>query len=507
MNPFGNGISLIAENFQTQFKNIKGRPIIINHIAREHPSMAASEMINSLIRTHYEDDNLDTMARCTCGHLTGGFNEGLICPMPDCGTVVARSIDRPLESNIWLEVPEGIPAFISPTFWSMFNENMSSTKLDLLEWLTDPYYRPPLPISENVKNVINYLESNGVKRGLANFYEDFDRIMELTLVPNPILKHRNGPSGKPWMKEALCRDMRTWVRKYRDCIFSPIMPFPSRIVFPSEQSGFTTYIDPNMPLAFDAVKTLCSIENSPTSLTPRKINTLVVKVIKQYTAYHQGFRKSTCGTKRGIFRRQLGSTRSPFTARAVIAPLAVAHEYDEIHTPWSMTVSLLRVDIASMLLKSPYDMNPRDIYKLIDDSTLTYNSLIHEVINKLIEQCPEGGIPVSMLRNPTLARLSNQIFRITKVITNVHVKAILISVLVIKGPNADFDGDMLQVKLLRDNKEKKLYSRFGSHLGIVDTSVPRRVKGIITHHPEVITMANNFLEHYRMKEWQPSSAA
>lgn len=499
-NPFGNGISLTVDDYQQMFKNLKGRPIIINHIARDNPSMNASEMINTLIRNHYEDDNLDTMARCLCGYYTGGFNEGLICPMPDCGTVVARSIDRPLESNIWLQVPEGIPAFIIPAFWSLFNSNMSSTKLDLLEWLTDPFYRPAAPEAENVKGVINYLEANGVKRGLANFYNDFDRIMDLVLVPNPTLKHRNVPNGKPWIKEALCRDMRSWIKKYRKCIFSPLMPFPSRIVFPSEQSGFTTYIDPNMPLAFDAVKTLCSIENSPTRLTERKINTLVVKVIKQYTAYHEGFRRSTCGTKRGIFRRQLGSTRSPWTARAVIAPLAGKHEYDEIHTPWSMTVALLRVDIASMLMKDPYNMNPRQIYKRIDEGTLTYDPLIHEVINKLIAQCPEGGIPVSMLRNPTLARLSNQIFRITKVITNVDVKAILISVLVIKGPNGDFDGDMLQLKLLRDNKERRMYSRFASHLGIIDTSAPRRIKSIVTHHPEVITMANNFLEHYRTKK-------
>ena len=500
MKPFDNGISLTVVDYQQMYKNLKTRPVIINHIARDYPSMNASEMINALIRNHYEDDNLDTMARCMCGHLTGGFNEGLVCPLPDCKTVVARSIDRPLESNIWMEVPEGIPAFVNPIAWSIINANMSSTKFDLMQYLTEPHYRPPAPEAENVKSVINYLEANGVKRGLANFYNDFDHIMDVVLVTNPMLKHRNGPNGKPWIKEALVRDMRHWVKKYRKCIFSNRLPFPSRIVFPSEQSGFTTYIDPNMPAAFDSVKTLCSIENSPTRLTERKVNSLVVKTIMQYTAYHEGFRRTTCGTKRGIFRRQLGSTRSPWTARAVIAPLAGKHEYDEIHTPWSMTVALLRVDIASMLMKEPYNMNPREIYKRIDDGTLTYDPLIHEVIDKLIAQCPEGGIPVSMLRNPTLARLSNQIFRITKVITNVNVKAILISVLVIKGPNGDFDGDMLQLKLLRDNKERRMYARFAPHLGIIDTAAPRRIKSIVTHHPEVITMANNFLEKYRTKK-------
>jgi len=62
-----------------------------------------------------------------------------------------------------------------------------------------------------------------------------------------------------------------------------------------------------------------------------------------------------------------------------------------------------------------------------------------------------------------------------------------------------FDGDQMQIKLLRDNKERRLFRRLMSHLGIIDTSKPRRVKGIITHHPEVIAMANNFLRYYRSK--------
>lgn len=42
-----------------------------------------------------------------------------------------------------------------------------------------------------------------------------------------------------------------------------------------------------------------------------------------------------------------------------------------------------------------------------------------------------------MLRNPTLERLSSQDFRITKIIRNTDVYAIKISVLAIKGKNAD----------------------------------------------------------------------
>lgn len=63
--------------------------------------------------------------------------------------------------------------------------------------------------------------------------------------------------------------------------------------------------------------------------------------------------------------------------------------------------------------------------------------------------------------------------------------------------NATFDGDQLQVKLLVDNKEKRQFARLASHLNIMDTDHPNRVGGHITFHPEVTTMANNYLSYYR----------
>lgn len=50
---------------------------------------------------------------------------------------------------------------------------------------------------------------------------------------------------------------------------------------------------------------------------------------------------------------------------------------------------------------------------------------------------------------------------------------------------------MYQTKLMIDNKEKRQFSRLRAHLGIMDADSPHRVKGIITLHPESITMLNN----------------
>ena len=479
-----NGISLKLISHDRVFANTPS-PVIVNDIAATLATGRAAETINELIRTHYPDDKLNTLPACECGSMVGGFNEGLICDQ--CHTVVQRVVDRPLRSHIWMRTPNEIPAFISPRFWAMFQAATTTNRFDILEWLTDPQYIPggrgnsTVDKDPRVRAVVDFLNENQIKRGLKNFY-----------------KFKTNQKDRPGEIPPYV-ELRDLIDKYRDCIFSRYLPFPSRIVLVSEQAGNNTYIDPNMSPAFNAVKTLCSIENDPMRLSTKAIESRTVKVIKMLAEYYTFFKQKTCGTKKGIFRRQLGSTRSPYTGRAVIAPLAMHHEYDEVHTPWAWTISLCRVLLENKLLAR--DFNPRELFRVIDKHTSNAigpgADLLDEILKELIRECPEGGLPIAMLRNPTLERLSDQLFRITKVIRNTKVYAIMISVLAIKGGNGDFDGDMYQTKLMIDNKEKRQFSRLRAHLGIMDADSPHRVKGIVTLHPESITMLNNFLDHNR----------
>jgi len=443
-----NGISLELISHEKVYSRLAHKPVIINDYAATLSTGAAAEKINELIRTHYQNDQLDTLPTCDHGCTTGGVNEGVICET--CHTEVRRIVDRPLQSQIWMRTPEQVPAFISPRFWSLFtaytggnNANGTSKRFCLLEYLTDPLYIPGgkgsnlAETNPAVRNAIKFLKDHHIERGLDKFYYDFDRIMTIILDPANFGKFKvskDTDRAKP-----LYEELSELVTKYRDCIFTRYLPFPSRIIMVSEQTGNNAYIDPNSVPAFNAVKMLCSIENDPMRLTNRAIVSRTVRVIKLLAEYYNTFKQKTCGRKQGIFRRQMGSTRSPYTGRAVITPLAGTHEYDEIHTPWGWTVTLMSVHLSNKLMHR--DFNPRAITKLLD--THTNNSegagadLIEEIFHEMIRECPEGGIPLEMLRNPTLERLSSQDFRITKIIRNTDVYAIKISVLAIKGKNAD----------------------------------------------------------------------
>lgn len=63
---------------------------------------------------------------------------------------------------------------------------------------------------------------------------------------------------------------------------------------------------------------------------------------------------------------------------------------------------------------------------------------------------------------------------------------------------ATFDGDQTQFKLIIDSVEREQFRRLSSHLGIMDTSKPLAINGVITMHPECISMVNNFLDNYRL---------
>ena len=490
-----NGISLELISHEELFKNLSFKPIIANDIAAEFATAKAVDIINDLIRTHYPDDKLDTVPKCQTGCTVGAYNLGRICKK--CGTEVMRDIVRPLESKLWLKVPDGVPAFINPRFWRIITSMFSTAKLDIMQYLTDPNYIPgdgkKIPDNDITRKIMKYLEDHGIERNMKYFYHNFDYVMEVLLVPKPFLKNKkNGLQ--------ICMDYSEFVRRYRHCIFTRYIPFPSKLIFPSEQSGSMTFIDPTMILAFDSVKLLCNIVNSPVRLSKKAVYSKTSKVNSLMADYHHSFKYKTCGGKKGTFRKHHDSTRSAFTARNVITPLAMEHEYDEVHIPWMMGLTLLKLHIVNKMIRRKF--TPKHSFRIIDahvrNSSGAGGDLLEEILIELIVECPEKGIPAAILRNPTLERGSDQLFRITKIIRNCNVSAVMISVLAIKAPNADFDGDELQIKLLIDNIEKLMFSRLKSHLTIIDTDSPRAIKDIITLHPETITFVNNYLARNRL---------
>lgn len=496
-----NGVSLNIVDLEKDFRGLKTKPILVNDLADEFSVGKTVDVLNNLLRTHYESDELDTVPSCKEGCTTGKYNycehDPIICTV--CNTPVEMSISKKLESQVWMAAPEGASGFMHPRIYRIFAVYFRSTNFCLVDYLTNPTYHPNVVHGfvggkKQTQMLVDALEAAGVKRGINYFIKHFDKIMDIVFSDPRHLEYRYSPRYKA---VEVIEDFTAFINKFRNMVFTRYLPFPSKAIMISETGGNAEFIDPNMGSAFDAPKTIASTVMAGRNLSSSVIQSRTMKAVKLMSEFYDGYYHTTSAGKNGMLRGQHGGTRGFFTGRAVIAPLPPGHEDDEVHAPWQWAVTILAVHIQNKLLRR--GLTPRETFRVIDNASVDYCPLVDEIFDELMAECPEGGIPISMLRNPTLERGSNQYFRITGVIKNRNDNALLMCVKAVKAPNADFDGDQLQIRLLIDNKEKRQFSRLSSYLHLLSTDQPNKIGGHITYHPEVITTANNFIKHHSVK--------
>ena len=99
---------------------------------------------------------------CECGHLVGGHLRGKTCSK--CNSEVLAHTEVPIESNLWIKVPDGVVAFMSPTLFSKLSQTFETNKVDVIRWICDIHYKGNFHEVE----VINKLREAGVKRGYNN---------------------------------------------------------------------------------------------------------------------------------------------------------------------------------------------------------------------------------------------------------------------------------------------------------------------------------------------------
>lgn len=396
--------------------SLSKEPIIINDI--DVSSMEQKTNLNKLLYTEYKGDTLDILPTCDCGELKGEYNNGLICH--SCGTTCESATERNLESLLWIKAPEGITALINPTAWVILSEALSVSGCNLLEWLCNPVYKP----AGKPPDKLLRLAQLGIPRGYNHFVENFDAIMDELLEKRIVADKRN-----------IREDIRDFIVQNRNKIFSQYIPIPSRVVFITEDTSVGKFTDMTMTIALDAIRTITSIKSSVTPLSIRSKEIRVVNTIVKLADFYVKFASKTLGAKYGLYRKHIFGGRAHFTARAVISSLSEPHNYEELHTPWGMSVQLMRAHLTNKMLK--LGMTPIEIERHINEHTLNYSPLLDKLFNELIDESPYMGIPVILQRNPSLARASAQRFYITKVKTDPSINTISISTLALVGPNAD----------------------------------------------------------------------
>lgn len=414
------GLALATVNHDDILFGLKRPPIIVNDLDTRY--VEDKDILDKYLMTNYETATYSMIPQCDCGHLIGGHLRGRTCPK--CDSEVLAHTEVPIESNLWLVTPEGVPSFIDPTAYNKLTQAFESNKIDVIRWLCDVHYKANF----NESDVIMKLKDHGVKRGYNNFLEHFWEYIDI------MLENRVYTSVSDKRK-----DIKKWLLDNKDNLFPTRLPLPNRISLVTEKTPTGRYGEiGKFGGAVEAAMTMASLNtriDPPTQLVRESTTIKCIMLLAQF--YYTQYRDSL-GRKEGWIRKQICGTRMPFTARNVITSLHAVHEYDELHIPWAMAIGLFRLHLTNKFLRDGY--TPNEASDIITGNINRDHPAIRKYFNELLEECPYKGLPALFNRNPTLLRGSIQQLYITKIKDDVNDNTISLSVLALASYNADFDG-------------------------------------------------------------------
>ena len=494
----------------------RGRPlpILINKVAESGDDLKVREVIQTHLQNRIIDEELNSAPICSVecpSPVSQKYNLGRVCPT--CGNKVTV---RELETEIWLEAHPEVGTFVNPRFWMLFSKYFGNMKLkkfergvvtlnrnsDITAWMVDPTYHPEAlnkPGRSRFKFVVNLLSEYGYVRDVNYFRSNFHSIMGILTsfenwhqIMNTASTRRDDAMAKHAKSERDRRDWVDFVAMYSDKIFTKYLPLISPMLIVAEETDGRVTVDPIYTAQVDAGKTIGSIYTNERQLAPRVILGRSMRANRQLAYFYVDYRREHASQKTGDYRGKNSSTFIPFSGRATISPITGMHDPYKMKSPWRWTINLLSIQIENKLHRRGY--TPKEILRIMDYGCMQYDSLLEEIFYELVKESPGGrGIKVVPLRNPTLVQLSVETLYIDEIITDVNQCSLLISVLVIKPMNADFDGDQLMVYLPSDSIEMELADALLPEHGIISASSPNEVDSGMTLHNELISIQNRFL--------------
>jgi hypothetical protein len=466
------GVYLQLEDFTELFWQRSSRePTIVNDVA--HATEQQKEAFNRKILTTYSGDLLSNLPTCGCQKTEGESKLGTIAKC--CGTEVKSHMDEPLEPLLWVRKPKGVNGLINPNIWLMLKKKFTRSGFEIIRYLTDTNYKPSVKRPAIMKEV----EAFDLPRGLNNFIEHFDHIMNCLFS----LKAYRPKAGE-------IDPLHQVLKVFKSRVFSDYLPVPNKALLVIEESTMGTYIDPIIVGAVDAVRMMVAIDAPGNNQAVWVKENRTVKMIAQLATYYEGLYKTTLAKKPGILRKHVFGSRSHFSFRAVISSLTAAHDYDEIHIPWGIAVSVLKLHLTNKLMRY-HGFNPNQVIAFLNEHAQKHHPLLEQLFKELIAESPYKGIPCVMQRNPSLERGSAQLVFITTVKMASEIPTVSISILAVNGLSADFDGDSINFTLPLDINTTDALRPLAGHMSAFDLNAPRKVsRNLAMPKPPIATMAS-----------------
>lgn len=441
-------------DFDLMYKHVP-YPILINKVP--YVTVEDRKAFNSIIMTKYENDVLSNIPTCACGLLSLGSKLGDRCDV--CETKVEFPSEGDIDYRTWMGVPNGIRGFIIPVVWVQLTKLLNATGYNLLTYMLTSKGNPPDNINKITVKRIKYLTDINFPRGWNNFIDNFDWFIEILPALGKISSTNN--------MRALAK-YAEYLKSVRTRVFPKFMPLPVQVMLVLDQMNYGGGFADKKTIAgaIVAARTIADIERAhvrPLSMT--QVEQKMLSVINNMVSYYVATIKTTFCSKKGWIRGCIWRSKFPWAGRAVIKSLTGPHDDREIHIPWTVGVEMFKYHIFNKLSVNGHGY--LESVLIVNRAVNVYNPYVSDIIKQIIAEAPFIGFPCSFQRNPSLDRLSAQLFYITIVKEDLRDNTISMSALKVIGPHADFDGDEMNLSLFLDvvmyNQGKYLDSYYGIH--------------------------------------------
>jgi hypothetical protein len=453
------------------FNSLQDEPIIINDLS--NTTVEDRELIDHLVLTRYSSDTISVLPRCQCGKLKNEFLIGVVCD--HCHTEV-QPVNNDLSSLVWLRKIAGTPGLFNPHFWIMLERFLFKSNFNVLRWLTDTTYNPPI---KEPRVITQIKEMGTIKRGYNNFFDNFDYIF------NKIAWLKDYGTTAVAKEKRL--DMIDLIEKNRHFITSNHVSLPNKILLVLENTNKGIYVDFNITELLDAIA-MASDSEKTLGVTSRTIENRAAKIMFKLSKFYESYYHKFWNKKTGLFRKHVFGSRTHFSFRSVITSITEPHKYDEIKCPWGIGLTAFRPHVVNKLLKHGYTLS--NAIELIYTHVYKYHPLLDQILQELLAEA-NGRICVLLQRNPSLLQGSAQRVYISEFKTDPRDTTIGMSILIVPAPNADFDGDELNVSIALDKKMEDMWYPLAPHFNVLGVTEVGDITGNVwIPKPVVGTMSN-----------------
>lgn len=399
------------------YNEIENGKILLNSFS----SATSAADIDQNLLTTYTDGTFDNIPQCNCGAFKVGYLDGQYCPK--CDSKI-ESIIKKKHPLVWFKRYPETEKFISPYFW-MCLRDILSTKIDVLRYLSDTRYNPPVEVPDWVKQLIFKLE---YKRGYNNLIYNMVPIMEFAI------RHSKFKERAKYQELEIFLDI--W-QKEKHIILNDYMGLFNKRLFVMEETKMGNYTN----LILGEVKSVAYnylLNNSEMTPVDKKENTMS-RLVSGMANIIQNYLKENLQGKTGDLRKHFTGARMPFSMRTVIRSFK-NDSRENIHIPWSAAITLLRPHLLNLLVNR-FDMSYMNASSYLYEHNKKYSELLDKCFKILISESRFGGIVVLYTRNPSLPMGSTQYKVISQVKSDVYDNTTSLSNLTIRPFNADFGAN------------------------------------------------------------------